>query len=113
MPRRIRLISACDIVPSHCSESNRKASSALTWRLGRRPAPDIRARRGRRNSVLKLLEYYCGPTEDGNEVTDAEYKEVEQDTVKQIPAPPVAPAELIAHDVTTQNRSEPVELATE
>ena len=67
----------------------------------------------RRNSVLKLLEYYCGPTEDRNEVTDAEYKEVEQDTVKQIPAPPVAPAELIAHDVTTQNRSEPVELATE
>jgi DNA repair exonuclease SbcCD ATPase subunit len=67
----------------------------------------------RRNSVLKLLEYYCGPTDDRNEVTEVEYKEVEQDGVKQIPAPPLAPAELVADDVTTQNRSEPVELSKE
>jgi hypothetical protein len=52
----------------------------------------------RRNSVLKLLEYYCGPTNDRSEVTDAEYKEVEQDKVKQIAAPSLAPAELVAHD---------------
>jgi len=67
----------------------------------------------RRNSVLKLLEYYCGPTDEGNEVTDVEYKEVEQNEVKEIPAPPLAPAESELHDVTTQNRSEPVELSKE
>ena len=65
----------------------------------------------RRNSVLKLLEYYRGPADDRNEVTDAEYKEVKQDEVKQIPAPPLAPAESGPHDVTATNHSEPVELS--
>jgi hypothetical protein len=67
----------------------------------------------RRNSVLKLLEYYCGSTDDRNEVTDGEYKEVEQDDVNKIPAPLLAPAESDPHRVTTANHSEPVELSKE
>jgi hypothetical protein len=66
----------------------------------------------RRDSILKLLEYYSGPTNDA-EISEAEYKVVEQDQTKQIAGPPVVPPELIANDVATQNSSEQVELAKE
>jgi hypothetical protein len=66
----------------------------------------------RRNSILKLLEYYCGPTNE-NEITEADCKEVGQEDTKQISGPPAVPTELIADDLATQNANEPSQLAKE
>ena len=63
----------------------------------------------RQNNLLQQLEYYCGPADQRNEVAEAEFKEVQPQEVKQIAAPPVAPPEVVADDVTAQNHSEPVE----
>jgi hypothetical protein len=67
----------------------------------------------RRNNLLKLLEYYCPPSDDNTSIPEAEYKRVEQNETKQIPAPPLAPTESVPNDVTTQNSNQPSELAKE
>jgi hypothetical protein len=67
----------------------------------------------RQNNLLQLLEYYCGPADQRNEIADAEFKEVQAQEVKQITAPPVAPPEVVADDVTAQDHSEPVEQSTQ
>jgi len=69
--------------------------------------------RVRRNSLLKILEYYCAPTDQEDENPAAEYDEIKQEAVKQIAAPPVVPPESVANDVATQNSNEPIELAKE
>jgi hypothetical protein len=65
----------------------------------------------RRNNLLKLLEYYCPESDDKSSIPEAEYKKVEQNQTKQIAAPPLAATESVPNDITTQNSSEPVELA--
>jgi len=65
----------------------------------------------RRNNLLKLLEYYCPASDDQTSIPEDENKKVEQNETKQISAPPLAPTESISNDITTQNSSEPVELA--
>ena len=67
----------------------------------------------RQNNLLQLLEYYCGPADQRNEVAEVEFKEVQPQEVQQIAAPAVAPPEVVADDVTAQNRSESIELAKE
>jgi hypothetical protein len=63
----------------------------------------------RQNNLLQLLEYYCGPADQRNEITEGEFKEVQAEEVKQIAAPPAAPTEVVANDITAQSRSEPLE----
>ena len=63
----------------------------------------------RQSNLMQQLEYFCGPTVQRSEVDEAEFKEVQSQEFKQIPAPPMAPPEVLADDITAQNRSEPVE----
>jgi hypothetical protein len=63
----------------------------------------------RQNNLLQLLEYYCGPADQRNEITEGEFKEVQAEEIKQIAAPPVTPPEVVAHGITAQSHSEPVE----
>jgi hypothetical protein len=67
----------------------------------------------RRNNLLKILQYYCRPTDQETEIPDTDYNEVTQDKLKQIAAPAVVPPELVTDDSTAQNQTEKVELATE
>jgi hypothetical protein len=67
----------------------------------------------RRNNALKLLEYYCGDPGDRSEVIETEYKEIEQGKIEHMSSPPLAPPEVVANDIATQNHSESVELSKE
>jgi hypothetical protein len=67
----------------------------------------------RQNNLLQLLEHYCGPADQRSKVAEAEFKEVQAEEIKEIAPPPLVPPEIVAHDVTTQNHNQPVELPKE
>jgi hypothetical protein len=61
----------------------------------------------RRNSLLKILEYYCRPIDRNIEIRAANYTELKQSEVKQIATSPACPrgGSLIT-DLTTEDRAE-------
>jgi hypothetical protein len=63
----------------------------------------------RRNNLLKMIEYYCPPSDDHTSIPEAETKKIDQTEPKQIAAPSIAPTEGKANDLATQNPDEPGE----
>jgi len=67
----------------------------------------------RRNTLLKILEYYCRPRDQAAEIPAAHYNGLKQDEVKQITASPFVPAASVSGHLTTEDHPETVASATE
>jgi hypothetical protein len=59
----------------------------------------------RRNTLLKILEFYCRPIDREAEIAAAHHDEIKQNELQQIAAPPVALAASVP-DVTTEHPPE-------
>jgi hypothetical protein len=62
----------------------------------------------RRNSLLKILEYYRRPTDWEAEIPAAQYNELKQDDVKQITAALLVPAASVDRDLIAEDHPETV-----
>jgi hypothetical protein len=67
----------------------------------------------RRNTLLKILEFYCRLIDRRTETPAAHYNELKQDELKQISASPFGPAAPLSSHVTTEDQPESVASATE
>ena len=67
----------------------------------------------RRNTLLKILEYYCRPIDREIEIPATHYNDLKQDELKQITAPAFVPAASVCSHVTTEDHPETVATATE
>jgi hypothetical protein len=67
----------------------------------------------RRNTLLKILEYYCGPSRRPPEIAAAPSKTLGQDEPKKITASPLAPAATGGGKLITEVHRETAASATE
>jgi hypothetical protein len=67
----------------------------------------------RRNTLLKILEYYCRPRDRAAEIPAAHYSELKQDELKHITASPFVPAASPSGHLITEDHLETVASTTE
>ena len=60
----------------------------------------------RRNTLLKILEYFCRRADREAEIAAARYDHVQQDEVRKIAVPRVVPSPAAIDNITTQDHTE-------